>query len=485
MLSESFDFSSLIGASVQGKDRAHVPTAKIATGKKALGLYFSAHWCPPCRRFTPKLAEFYETMRDHLEIVFVSSDSDESQWSEYFASMPWFALPYSNFTTKSTLSNKFNVNGIPCLILLDPKDGSLLTADAVQHVYNDPAGSRFPFKPVPLAQALMAAAVPRTDGKPLVLYISPARLENEPWGRCDGVCGQVHAEAHHNCTVCPDFQLCNDCVEEGKTAHNATHVFERVVPMDAEAEALRIKFALEAACKEGDFEVVMLSLAETREEYVEHVARFAWPCFEFEEGKEAAFHVVQALEAKEDAVTIVVLNEDLQVLNKDATVAVKRGAPFPFADLKVVDLGESMKCNGANVVEKPSLIAFLSRGADEADVARVEDVLNACVAQFEGARGKKVVCSDVVCTVTDEAVDPAILFFSCKERNRLGAFARMQAGLPGVVPDAGDFLIFDNKARKCKGFAGIELTVENVVKIVKKYLASNEEEEIADEDVDK
>ena len=29
----------------------------------AVGIYFSAHWCPPCRGFTPKLAESYLEMK--------------------------------------------------------------------------------------------------------------------------------------------------------------------------------------------------------------------------------------------------------------------------------------------------------------------------------------------------------------------------------------------------------------------------------------
>ncbi len=43
-------------------------------------LYFSAHWCPPCRGFTPILKEYYEALkaqRSDFEIIFVSSDENE------------------------------------------------------------------------------------------------------------------------------------------------------------------------------------------------------------------------------------------------------------------------------------------------------------------------------------------------------------------------------------------------------------------------
>lgn len=66
---------------------------------KAIGIYFSAHWCPPCRGFTPKLAELYrEAQKESLpfRIVFVSSDRDEEAFKEYHATMPWLAVPLKN-----------------------------------------------------------------------------------------------------------------------------------------------------------------------------------------------------------------------------------------------------------------------------------------------------------------------------------------------------------------------------------------------------
>ena len=87
---------------IKGKkdSRENVPASSIFGKGKVVGVYFSAHWCPPCRGFTPKLAEWYTELKkgplnDKFEIVFVSSDRDEKSFDDYFDSMPWLALPYS------------------------------------------------------------------------------------------------------------------------------------------------------------------------------------------------------------------------------------------------------------------------------------------------------------------------------------------------------------------------------------------------------
>ena len=41
-------------ASLLGPDGAHQRSSDLAG--PVVGLYFSAHWCPPCRAFTPQLA---------------------------------------------------------------------------------------------------------------------------------------------------------------------------------------------------------------------------------------------------------------------------------------------------------------------------------------------------------------------------------------------------------------------------------------------
>mmetsp|Transcript_119915 Transcript_119915/g.274753 ORF Transcript_119915/g.274753 Transcript_119915/m.274753 type:complete len:81 (-) Transcript_119915:67-309(-) len=46
----------LLGPTLVGQD-GNVDTSSL--DGKTIGLYFSAHWCPPCRGFTPKLTESY------------------------------------------------------------------------------------------------------------------------------------------------------------------------------------------------------------------------------------------------------------------------------------------------------------------------------------------------------------------------------------------------------------------------------------------
>ena len=53
---------SLFGEKLQTKDGLQ-DTSQVLAGKGNVGIYFSAHWCPPCRGFTPKLAESYLEMK--------------------------------------------------------------------------------------------------------------------------------------------------------------------------------------------------------------------------------------------------------------------------------------------------------------------------------------------------------------------------------------------------------------------------------------
>ncbi|KAF9683182.1 hypothetical protein SADUNF_Sadunf05G0185800 [Salix dunnii] len=93
---------------------------------KVLGLYFSANWYAPCRSFTTQvLIGAYQDLKSNgsnFEIVFVSSDEDLDAFNTYRANMPWLSIPFSDLETKKALNNKFDVEAIPCLVILQPKD---------------------------------------------------------------------------------------------------------------------------------------------------------------------------------------------------------------------------------------------------------------------------------------------------------------------------------------------------------------------------
>lgn len=97
---------------------------------KIIGIYFSAHWCPPCRGFTPSLVKFYNELIKQgksFEIVFVSSDRSEDDMKKYMddMNMPWLALPFGD-KHKQSLSEKFEIRSIPSLILIDAA-GNVIT----------------------------------------------------------------------------------------------------------------------------------------------------------------------------------------------------------------------------------------------------------------------------------------------------------------------------------------------------------------------
>ncbi|KAK3016596.1 hypothetical protein RJ639_005869 [Escallonia herrerae] len=90
---------------------------------KVLGIYFSANWYPPCQSFTQLLVDVYEQIKrtcSNFEIVFVSSDEDLDAFNKYHACMPWPAIPFPDLETKKALNRRFEVEGIPCLIILQP-----------------------------------------------------------------------------------------------------------------------------------------------------------------------------------------------------------------------------------------------------------------------------------------------------------------------------------------------------------------------------
>lgn len=92
---------SSLGEKVIRNDGTEVEVKSLFGSGKVLGLYFSAHWCPPCRQFTPQLAEFYKELRKKaegkdFEIVFLSSDRSDTDFNKYFEEMPWLALPHAN-----------------------------------------------------------------------------------------------------------------------------------------------------------------------------------------------------------------------------------------------------------------------------------------------------------------------------------------------------------------------------------------------------
>jgi len=187
--------------------------------KEVVGLYFSAHWCGPCRGFTPKLAEFYNELKEQgksFEIVFVSSDEDEDAYKSYHAEMPWLALPFKN-EWKERLDARFEVEGIPTLVLVKG-DGTTITTEGRGYV-SEHGAKGFPFTEERIAE-LKGAVDAEMAKRPQTItdkrHRHPLKLLPSVYGGsygCDGCKSHGAGWAYH-CNEC-QWDLHPDCA--GKT----------------------------------------------------------------------------------------------------------------------------------------------------------------------------------------------------------------------------------------------------------------------------
>jgi thiol-disulfide isomerase/thioredoxin len=121
-----------------------VPTSSVLSGVKCVAVYVSAHWCGPCRQFTPQLLSLYKeckALHKSFEVVFCSADNSEDEFAQYYSSMAWSAIGFDE-DKREGLMGMLKVKGIPRLCILNSHgrivvdsaiNGSPLTVATVDH----------------------------------------------------------------------------------------------------------------------------------------------------------------------------------------------------------------------------------------------------------------------------------------------------------------------------------------------------------------
>lgn len=106
-----------------------VEASNALEGKDIIAVYYSAHWCPPCRQFTPGFSEWYDEASEkypNFQLVFMSSDRSADAMKEY---MEWGSMnfPAVKFDERRASGlGQYAARGIPYLVVLDADGNQLL-----------------------------------------------------------------------------------------------------------------------------------------------------------------------------------------------------------------------------------------------------------------------------------------------------------------------------------------------------------------------
>ncbi|CAG9822922.1 unnamed protein product [Phaedon cochleariae] len=127
-LDEKVNIETLVGKHILTKDGQVISVCRHFKAKKILIYFFSAAWAPAIDVIARLKSLYVENLNRNtrMEIIFVSSDTDESTFNQYFAEQgPWCAIPF-----RSAICDELRwMYGITCLpqIIVIRTDGTVIT----------------------------------------------------------------------------------------------------------------------------------------------------------------------------------------------------------------------------------------------------------------------------------------------------------------------------------------------------------------------
>lgn len=300
-------------------------------GKK-VGLYFSASWCGPCRRFTPDFVEVYEELssKGDFEVVFISSDKVDEAFDAYFAKMPWLAIPFSDSETRKHLNSLFKVRGIPYLVILDGS-GEVLSDHGVK-IIKDYGSECYPFTPERVMILREEEEAAKKEQSLRSILVSKSR----------------------------DFVISNTGIKipvselEGKTVGL---YFSMTVHKECrEFTSKLVEFYEKIKGQGKNFEIVLISLDDEEEPFKQGFEIMPWLALPF---KDKSCEKLVRLFELTSLPTIVIISPDGKTLNPNvAEIIEEHGAEaYPFTPQKLLELAEIEKAkNESQTLE--SILVF-------------------------------------------------------------------------------------------------------------------------------
>jgi len=368
-----------------------VKSSEAFAGKKQIGIYFSAHWCPPCRGFTPMLTKAYKTKlkSQGFEVVFASSDSDRASCKTYFEEMgDWLVMPFGDPLIEK-LKSKFKVQGIPTLVILD-SSGEVVTTEGRDFIAGDKA---FPFVRPTLEGCLGDTLLKKVDGK--VQKVSAK----------DAIAGKTVALYFSG-------KWCGPC--------------QAFTPLLIKAYNNLKKRAQDGGRKD-DFEFVFVSSDQKQEEFDEYFDKMPWLAMPFSnrEGKQdlSSMFKVRGIP------NLIILDANRDIINDKTARGVAgadpEGLKFPWYPEPFNDINEVTEGLG----EAVCVVTFLDGATPVEAVAMKENLAAVAKKYYDEARAKDT--------------DPEFLFFySTNAHGQISSqvrrLAQVGAGASTILLDLSD-----------------------------------------------